>query len=158
MKLLAKMGMSGPAWLASALFGGVIGLGIFTFWYARGGSYFSTDPKACVNCHIMNDQYDSWQKAGHHAHATCVDCHLPHDFVGKYVAKAENGFWHSKAFTLEDFPEPIRIGERNARILKVNCMECHRELVRDLAAHGAFADDSNNCIRCHIAVGHGSPR
>jgi hypothetical protein len=38
------------------------------------------------------------------------------------------------------------------RILKFNCMNCHRELVADLVAHGAFADDSNNCIRCHLAV------
>ena len=155
---LRSIGLNGPAWLASALAGVVLGLGVFTFWYARGGSYFSTDPRACVNCHIMTDQYDSWQKASHHAHATCVDCHLPHDLLGKYVAKAENGFWHSKAFTLEDFHEPIRIGEKNARILKLNCMNCHRALIADLEAHGAFADDSNNCIRCHIAVGHGAPR
>jgi cytochrome c nitrite reductase small subunit len=156
--MLRRFGLSGPAWLASALMGAVVGLGGFTFWYARGTSYFSADPRACVNCHIMTEQYDSWQKASHHAYATCVDCHLPHDLVGKYVAKAENGFWHSKAFTFEDFHEPIRIGAKNARILKLNCMECHRELVADLASNGAFADDSNNCIRCHIAVGHGAPR
>ncbi len=155
---LARFGLNGPAWFAAALTGVVLGLGVFTFWYARGASYFSTDPRACVNCHIMTDQYDSWQKASHHAHATCVDCHLPHDPVGKYVAKAENGFWHSKAFTLEDFHEPIQIGAKNARILKLNCIDCHRGLVADLLDHGAFADDSNNCIRCHIAVGHGAPR
>jgi cytochrome c nitrite reductase small subunit len=155
---MGRIRLNGPAGVASALAGILAGLGGFTFWYARGASYFSSDPRSCVNCHVMTDQYDSWQMASHHAHATCVDCHLPHDFVGKYVAKAENGFWHSKAFTLEDFHEPIRIGARNARILKLNCMNCHRELVADLAAHGAFADDSNNCIRCHIAVGHGAPR
>src|SRR5436309_15692973 len=119
-----RIGLSGPAWMASAFAGVVLGLGFFTFWYARGGSYFSANPSACVNCHIMNDQYDCWQKASHHAHATCVDCHLPHDLFGKYLAKAENGFWHSKAFTLEDFHEPIQIGAKNARILKLNCLEC----------------------------------
>lgn len=155
---LLRIGLNGPAWIASVLAGVVLGLGVFTFWYARGASYFSSNPGACVNCHIMTDQYDSWQRASHHAHATCVDCHLPHDTFGKYVAKAENGFWHSKAFTLEDFHEPIQIGAKNARILKLNCLDCHRALVADLVAHGAFADDSNNCIRCHIAVGHGPPR
>src|ERR1043166_1217103 len=120
MSLFDKIGRPGPGWYASLLVGVVLGLGAYTFWYARGGAYFSADPKACVNCHIMNEQDDSWQKASHHAHATCIDCHLPHDLVGKYVAKAENGFLHSKAFTLEDFHEPIRISERNARILKLN--------------------------------------
>jgi cytochrome c nitrite reductase small subunit len=158
MSWLGRLGLRGPLWFASALAGVVLGLGLFTFWYARGASYFSSDPRSCVNCHIMNDQYDSWQKASHHAHATCVDCHLPHDFVDKYVAKAENGFWHSEAFTLENFHEPIRIGARNAHILKLNCIECHRALVADLIEHGAFADDSNNCIRCHVAVGHGAPK
>ena len=150
--------LSIPVLLACLTGGGVFGLGLYTFWYARGASYFSSNPQSCVNCHIMREQYDSWQKASHHAHATCVDCHLPHDFVGKYVAKAENGFWHSLRFTLQDFHEPIQITPKNSRILKANCVECHRDLLADLIGHGAFEDDSNNCIRCHIAVGHGAPR
>jgi cytochrome c nitrite reductase small subunit len=138
--------------------GTVLGLGLFTFWFAEGGSYFSSDPKACVNCHIMRDQFDSWQKASHHANATCVDCHLPHDLVGKYVAKAENGFWHSAGFTLQNFHEPIRIKPKNSQILHLNCIQCHQSLVNDLINHGAFEDGSNSCVRCHASVGHGSPR
>src|ERR1019366_5639318 len=138
--------------------GPVLGLGVYTFWYGQGASYFSSDPKSCANCHIMRDQYDGWQHASHHGYATCVECHLPHDFVGKYVAKAENGFWHSKGFTLQDFHEPIRIKPKNSAILQANCVKCHGDLVNDLTAHGAFDDGSNNCVRCHAAVGHGPPR
>src|SRR5262249_39642603 len=66
------------AWLVLAIaLGVVLGLGGFTFRYAEGLSYFSTDPKACANCHIMRRQYDGWQKASHHGAATCADCHLP---------------------------------------------------------------------------------
>jgi hypothetical protein len=65
--------------------------------------YFSKDPAACANCHIMNSEYDSWQKASHHTVAKCVDCHLPHDFVPKYLAKAENGMRHSYGFTFQNF-------------------------------------------------------
>ena len=50
----------------------------FSARYAEGLSYFSQDPAA----------------------AGCVVCHLPHDFIGK----AENGYNHSKAFTLQGFP------------------------------------------------------
>ena len=82
--------------------------------YGEGLSYFSTDPRACKNCHVMNDQYASWSRGPHHAVARCVDCHLPHEFVPKYLAKADNGYRHSKGFTFMDFHEPIMIKPRNA--------------------------------------------
>ncbi|MEO5768081.1 MAG: cytochrome c nitrite reductase small subunit, partial [Polyangia bacterium] len=53
----------------AAMIGGVVGLGLFTFRYAEGLSYFSTEPKACANCHVMNDQYASWSKGPHHGTA-----------------------------------------------------------------------------------------
>jgi cytochrome c nitrite reductase small subunit len=82
--------------LAALTVGIAVGLGGFTFRYAEGLSYLSSDPKACANCHIMNRQYDSWQKASHHGTATCAECHLPHDFVPKYLAKASDGNISSK--------------------------------------------------------------
>jgi cytochrome c nitrite reductase small subunit len=69
------------AYSIAVLLGVLLGLGAYTFRYAEGLSYFSTDPRACVNCHIMRDAYDSWQKASHHAAATCVECHLPTGLV-----------------------------------------------------------------------------
>ena len=138
-----------PAALATAC-GLTVGLGLATFDYAEGTSYLSTDPAACANCHIMQNQYDSWQKASHHTVATCVDCHLPAGFVGKYVAKAENGWNHSKAFTLQDFSEPIRLTPKNDAILQANCLRCHSDLV-----HAQLAPGTPDCVRCHADVGHG---
>lgn len=131
------------------------GLGGFAFHYGEGLSYFSKDPAACVNCHIMQPQYDSWQKASHHTVARCVDCHLPHDFLPKWLAKAENGFWHSKGFTFQDFHEPIFIREKNLRALQENCLRCHADLVHDILP-GQGADlDAIRCVHCHRSVGHG---
>jgi len=155
---LIFLGLSLPGLFLAALAGALLGLGSYTFWYAEGGSYFRDDPLACVNCHIMRDHYDGWQKASHHAAATCNACHVPHDFFPKYLAKAENGFWHSKGFTFQDFHEPIRIKPRNARILQANCMGCHEDLVSDIAGLGSAGDDTNNCVRCHASVGHGPRR
>lgn len=154
----ARRGVLRRSLVLCILLGVLLGLGSFTFRYAEGGSYFSSNPAACVNCHIMREQYDGWQKASHHAHATCVDCHLPHEGLAKWVAKAENGFWHSTRFTLQDFHEPIRIHDKNARILQDNCLRCHEGLLADLVHSGSFADDSNHCVRCHASVGHGSTR
>lgn len=141
--------------VVAVLLGTAVGIGAFTFHYAEGSSYLSTEPRACANCHIMQSQYDSWQKASHHTVATCVDCHLPHDVVGKYVAKMENGWNHSKAFTLQDFPEPIRITEKNARILQASCLRCHHDLVHEQVAGATTDADAIHCVHCHRDVGHG---
>jgi cytochrome c nitrite reductase small subunit len=150
----------GPLGLTVCLgIGIVLGLGGFTFHYAEGLSYLSNDPRACVNCHIMRDQYDGWAHASHHAVATCNDCHTPHDFIGKYVTKAENGFWHSKGFTFQDFHEPIRIRPKNSVILQANCVACHEALVSELNRHVSPAGvEEPNCVHCHAGVGHGPPR
>ena len=148
-----------PAVLAVLLMGGVLGSGFMTFYYAEGASYFSTDPAACVNCHIMRPQYESWLKSSHKNVATCADCHLPHDVVGKYLAKAENGYHHSKAFTLQNFHEPIMIKEKNSRILQESCLHCHKALVHDMAAgpSAGRAPGAFSCVHCHADVGHGEP-
>ncbi len=137
------------------MLGLLIGLGGFTFYYGEGLSYFSTDPKACMNCHIMKPQFDSWQKASHHTAAACVDCHLPHGFISKYIAKAENGYNHSKAFTLQNFHEPILITQKNSRILQENCITCHNNMVANLMHGSVSGADANNCVHCHRGVGHG---
>jgi cytochrome c nitrite reductase small subunit len=151
-----REGLSGLVKVLAILFGILIGVGVFTFHYAEGFSYFSKDPAACKNCHIMKPQFDSWQKSSHHTVAACVDCHLPHDLVGKYVAKAENGFNHSKAFTLQNFHEPIAIKQKNSRILEKNCIECHRTLVERLVQCCVVYPGALSCVHCHRAVGHGA--
>ncbi|MCJ7558244.1 MAG: cytochrome c nitrite reductase small subunit [Gammaproteobacteria bacterium] len=134
-----------------------IGLGIagYTLLYAKGLSYLSTDPRACANCHIMQSQYDSWQKSSHHNVADCVDCHLPHGVIGKYLAKGENGWHHSKAFTLQNFHEPIIMTEKNARILQDSCVSCHEDAIHEMVLGVNGKPDEVRCVHCHVTVGHG---
>ncbi|MCA9782496.1 MAG: cytochrome c nitrite reductase small subunit [Calditrichaeota bacterium] len=133
----------------------LLGLGAFTFRYGEGLSYFSSDPAACVNCHIMQPQYSSWQKASHHTSAVCVDCHLPVSLIPKLLAKASNGWHHSKGFTLQDFHEPIMIKPGNSRILQENCLRCHGDMVHAMAPGMALEPDAVSCVHCHASVGHG---
>jgi cytochrome c nitrite reductase small subunit len=145
--------------LLALMVGVLAGSGLYTARYAEGLSYLSDDPQACVNCHIMRDHYDGWQKASHHGFATCNDCHLPHDnFLHKLYIKSENGFWHSKGFTLQDFPEPIRIRPHNRVVLNNNCVHCHADLVGQITSHAEDTADAWNCIHCHGQVGHGPIR
>lgn len=132
----------------------LIGISGFTFHYAKGTSYLSNDPKACVNCHVMQEHYDSWIKSSHHAIASCNDCHIPHVFPYKYIAKMRNGWNHSKAFTLQNFPDPIRITKKNLENLQENCLHCHDVLVSEITAHHGINENSISCTDCHRSVGH----
>lgn len=129
------------------------GVGGYTFRYAEGLSYLSVDPKACVNCHIMRSQYDSWQKSSHHTAAVCVDCHLPHEFFSKYIAKAENGYRHSQKFTTGNFVEPITVQGRGREILQANCIGCHGDIAHAILTGPSGAEVQ--CVHCHVGVGHG---
>jgi cytochrome c nitrite reductase small subunit len=155
---LVRLALSKPAIALAVVLGLLLGLGLYTFSYAEGFSYFSSDPKACVNCHIMRSEYDSWQKSSHHAAARCVDCHLPHELVPKLIAKADNGYRHSKAFTFEDFHEPIMITPRNAQILQDNCLACHGQFVHQIVRGSTSGPNAVKCVHCHASVGHGPPR
>ena len=142
-----------------ATMGLALGTGLYTFVYAKGGSYLTNDPRACVNCHIMQEQYDGWAKSSHRSVATCNDCHAPHNLIGKYWTKAQNGFWHSFYFTTGSFHEPIQIKKRNLEITEQACQKCHDNITQAIATdysgpHATRAGESVSCVRCHRSVGH----
>lgn len=139
--------------LTAAMLGMLGGLGAFTFGYGEGTAYLTNDPASCANCHVMQGHYDAWLRSSHAAVATCNDCHLPHDFVGKWVTKGDNGFFHSLAFTTNNFHEPIRIKPRNRRVTQNACLHCHSDFVNHMlpATRGA---DMLLCVQCHADVGH----
>jgi cytochrome c nitrite reductase small subunit len=134
-------------------FGLVLGIGGYTFLYARGASYLTNDPRACANCHVMQEQFSGWIASSHRTVAVCNDCHAPHDLIGKYVTKARNGFWHSFYFTTGTFPDPIRITPRNARITEQACRNCHEPIVEAIDARPAHGRELS-CVSCHRNVGH----
>jgi cytochrome c nitrite reductase small subunit len=150
-RLLAQIGLL-P--LAAALLLGVLGgLGTFTFGYGKGLSYLSDDPAACATCHVMQGHYDSWQASSHRHVAVCNDCHLSNHPIGRWVVKADNGFFHSLAFTTGNFPEPIRIKPRNKVVAQNACIACHAEFVNELLP-AEPGGDMLRCVHCHSAVGH----
>lgn len=139
--------------LFGILFGIPAGLGTFTFYYADGTAYLSNKPQACINCHVMQGQYNSWIKSSHHGAAVCNDCHTPGNIAQKYLAKASNGFWHSWAFTTGRFMEPIQIKPHNRRLVETSCKSCHQSFLAGsmLIQHKT---EGISCTRCHSEVGH----
>ena len=133
--------------------GVLAGLGAFTFGYGDGVAYLHDNPAGCANCHVMWDHYDSWASSSHARVATCNDCHVLHHPIAKWITKADNGFFHSLAFTTGRFPDPLRIKPRNRRVTQAACLYCHADFV-----HAAQAPPEGGeallCARCHSDVGH----
>ena len=140
--------------LSATVVGLTAGVGLFTFGYARGASYMTDDPRACDNCHVMEEQFAGWTKSSHRAVAVCNDCHTPPGFVPKYATKAINGFNHSFAFTSGRFPEPIQITPRNRRVTESACRKCHAPIVDAIDAHAEGPREELACLGCHRNVGH----
>ena len=146
--------------IAAILVGALIGLGGYTFVYARGYSYLQNDASACANCHVMREHFDAWTKSSHRSVAACNDCHTPHDTIQKYAVKAQNGFWHSFYFTTGNYPYPIRITPPNHDVVENACRDCH-ERITDAIEHGVAPGaagtsnkDALSCVHCHRYVGH----
>lgn len=135
------------------IIGIVAGLGSFTFYKAEGHSYLFDDPQACINCHVMQEQYDAWQHSSHRFVAGCNDCHTPKGFVPKWASKALNGFNHAYAFTTGNFHEPIMATEFNRRMALGRCVDCHDAAANHMQVHPSELD-AVGCIRCHGNVGH----
>ena len=141
--------------VAAALLGVTLGIGTYTFVYAKGYSYLTNDPAACANCHVMSDHFAAWQRSSHRSVAVCNDCHTPAGLVPKYVTKAQNGFWHSFYFTFGGYPDPLRITPRNHDIAELSCRKCHTEVTSSIdRAHSNIGQGSLSCTSCHNEVGH----
>ncbi|MGC8744094.1 MAG: cytochrome c nitrite reductase small subunit [Verrucomicrobiia bacterium] len=140
--------------IASMSAGIMLGVAAYTFIYAEGYSYLTNNPAACSNCHVMNDYYNGWMKSSHKLVATCNDCHTPDGMISKYLTKAENGFWHSYAFTTGRFNEPIRIKKQNEDVVEQACRRCHKAIISAMDTDYHKNDWRVSCVRCHSTVGH----
>jgi cytochrome c nitrite reductase small subunit len=140
-------------WLLAIAIGILLGVGAYTFTYARGGSYLTDKPEACVNCHVMRSQYDGWIKGSHRSVAVCNDCHTPDGLVGKYASKAMYGFLHAYAFTTGHFPDEIQIKPHMYGLTEHACLKCHAPIVEAMTVGQPHAGPLP-CIRCHRNVGH----
>ncbi|WP_334096760.1 cytochrome c nitrite reductase small subunit [Helicobacter typhlonius] len=139
-------------------------LACYTFYHAKGFSYFSDAPEACNNCHIMNEVYNDYLSAPHSQktagtpRATCNDCHLPHGFVSKWVAKAKSGVGHAYAFTfkLDDLPINLSANASSKEIVQDNCVRCHIEYAQNAVNPTTIPGHNNalSCVSCHESAGH----
>jgi cytochrome c nitrite reductase small subunit len=143
------------------LLGIFFGLGAYAFYISKAWSYLGDDPRACVNCHVMNPQYANWAHDAHFRVTTCNDCHVPHDNIfRKYLFKASDGLGHATAFTFRLEPQNIIMEEDTRPMIQKNCIRCHERVVKMeflKSVQPNFKNwlDERYCLDCHREIPHG---
>lgn len=143
------------------LLGIITGLGFYILHISNAISYLSDDPQTCVNCHVMNPQFATWQRGSHGKVATCNDCHVPQDnYVNKYLFKASDGLRHATYFTMRWEPQVIQIKDAGKRAVQDNCIRCHNNLIHPIglrAINNRNVEDQTEryCWDCHRETPHG---
>jgi len=143
------------------IIGVIAGLFSFLFYISNAPSYLSDKPETCINCHIMVPQYSTWMHSSHREHASCNDCHVPHDNIfNHYYFKAKDGMRHATIFTLRNEPQVIYIHKPGRDVVQQNCIRCHSHLITDAKVNSMTMDYHNfrserTCWDCHREVPHG---
>lgn len=143
-----------PRWrlVVFAMAGVAFGLALLVAHISRAASYISDAPDACINCHIMNSAYATWQHGSHALTAQCVDCHLPHQNpVATLAFKARDGLRHSYVFTFRLEPQVLELSHGAVPVVQGNCLRCHSGRF-DMVRLAAVAE--RRCWDCHDGV-HG---
>ena len=146
-----------PVLIAAGVFTGLI---LFILYAGNADSYLSDNPETCINCHVMNTQYATWQYSSHSNVANCNDCHIPHNnLLSKFLFKASDGLRHSTIFTLRLEPQVIRIKDAGAEVVQENCERCHGGILSFHEtieyATGQKEENERYCWDCHRETPHG---
>lgn len=135
----------------------------------------STD-KFCVVCHEMDPMVIAYNDDVHSGKgptgvkAKCVDCHIPHDNIAKYVLiKAKNGVMEGWVHFFGD-PNAIdwhkNLKNREHFVFDNGCTSCHANVItsdktsaqaQKMHAHYEKlkgTDKELKCVSCHFSAGH----
>ncbi len=147
-------------WLIVA--GALVG-GIALFLYGlRFHTFLGNDPKACINCHIMEPYYATWMHSSHGRNTNCNDCHVPHEnFARKWFFKGMDGSRHVAMFVTRREPFAMRANPTSANVIMNNCIRCHTQLNQEFVKTGRInymmtqQGAGKACWDCHRDVPHG---
>lgn len=138
-----------------------VAAGLFLYFnvYADTPYYLSDESKMCVQCHVMQSQYATWNHSAHRQYAQCGDCHLPHhNPVAKYAIKARDGMKDLTLFMLRMETNIPHSTVSTQLIIQGNCLRCHEKAMVEVDP-GTHIDGSDRlCWDCHRDVPHGRIR
>jgi nitrate/TMAO reductase-like tetraheme cytochrome c subunit len=148
------------AWRAAAVLGAFLFLILVTIALA---GWYTSRPKFCNSCHIMEPYYRSWQ-ASAHKNVSCIECHFEPGFGGEVRGKMAGLVQLAKYVTQTQGPRPV------AEVPDASCLRsgCHdtRLLSGRVDFHGIPFDHTPHlgegrrgkklrCTSCHSQIVQG---
>ena len=95
-----------------------------------------SEPDACINCHEMQDAYDSWTQSPHYVNpsgvkVTCVSCHLPprEDHVAYLASKTWSGAKDAYVHFFGEYDADHARSTVLASMPSERCIRCHDNLL-----------------------------
>lgn len=147
---------------ASVFLGCFFGLVALFMYHLRAHTLVTNDPAACMNCHVMTPYYATWFHSSHSRHATCNDCHVPHENpIRKWAFKAKDGMRHVYVFLTRTEPDVIQAHPAGSQVIMNNCIRCHTQLNTEFVSTGRIdfmmseVGKGKACWDCHRDVPHG---
>lgn len=150
----------GGRWKIWALWMGVAALVGGSLIY--GSIVYTSRPKFCFECHLMEPYYNSWAQSSH-KDVTCMACHAEPGVLGTMEAKV-GGLKQLLSYSIGSYRGKLPQGY----VSDENCMACHdRAALRDKAidfqgmefrhgmhfdAVGGAGDPTLKCTSCHTQV------
>jgi len=174
---IIQLNLRRPILVLSAFF--ILGI---IFWGGFNTAMEATNTESfCISCHEMkNNVYQEYKQTIHYSNrtgvrATCPDCHVPRDWVHKFVRKvqATNELYHKMIGSINT-PEKFNA----KRLVLANhvwksmkdtdsreCRNCHHIESMDLAKqtslsavkHKRALKNKMTCIDCHMGIAHNLP-
>src|SRR5262249_19548856 len=83
-------------------------------------SVYTSRPKFCNSCHIMEPYYKSWKESSH-KNVACIECHFPPGIGGEVRGKVMGLVQVLKYVTESAGPRPT------AEISDLSCLRCHEK-------------------------------
>jgi nitrate/TMAO reductase-like tetraheme cytochrome c subunit len=130
--------------IGSALFAGVI-------------TYTST-PRFCSSCHIMETRFVSWKYSDHAMHTSCLSCHAEPGLTGEIKAHLA-GSRYVYSFLRGRVSRSILLAE----VPNENCYKCHEQAqLQEKPGAGEVHDTYHTihiakelqCVECHGGLAH----
>lgn len=153
---------------------------IFTGGFNMALAWTNTE-SFCISCHEMQTNYNEYKKTIHNSNrtgvrATCPDCHVPHEFGPKMMAKlhAAKDVWHhiTGLIDTKEKYENYRltmakdVWEKMKATDSRECRNCHKvesmafdeQQGRAARKHKSIKETGKTCIDCHKGVAHELPQ
>lgn len=140
-------------WLAVGGMVALAGVAILTGLLA-----WSSTPRFCASCHLMETRYISWRNSDHAMTTSCLSCHAEPGWRGEMKAHMA-GARYLYAYVTGRISGPILMAE----VPNANCSKCHPgETLREhpepgdvhKTYHALHLERGVQCTACHGGLAH----